>query len=261
MVKLIVADMDGTLLDDNKRLPADFWETEQLLHDKGILFAIASGRQFYNLAEVFDRIKDRILFLADNGTFVWYRGEELFTNPLGKAAAGIIIETGRKIPDAYLILCGKKAAYIENHDERFLKILYRHYSKVEVVEDLTKVEDMILKVTLCDFRDSATNSASFYGYLGKDYNVAVSGLNWLDITNSSANKGSALVKIQQKLGITSDETVAFGDYLNDIEMMAAAKYSYAMKNAHPEIMRVSGYVTAFDNNESGVTKAIRGLIL
>ncbi len=261
MIQLIVADMDGTLLDNNKQLPADFWETEQLLHDKNILFAVASGRQFYNLIEVFDKIKERTIFLADNGTFIWYKGETLFIDPLDGNAANTIILTGRKIPDAYLILCGKNAAYVENSDERFLKILYQHYSKVEIVEDLTKVDDVILKVTLADFRSSETNSATFYKYLKTDLNVAVSGLNWLDITNRSANKGNGLKKIQQKLGISFDETMVFGDFLNDLEMMASAKYSYAMKNAHPEILKVSGFVTAFDNNESGVTKTIREFIL
>ena len=53
--------------------------------------------------------------------------------------------------------------------------------------------------------------------------------------------------------------MVFGDYLNDLEMMQNAKYSYAMKNAHPEIIKVSNFVTKYDNNENGVVRTIREL--
>ena len=86
-IKLIVSDLDGTLLDANHQLPTDFWKVEQQLHDNNILLAIASGRQFYNIIEIFDSIKDRTLFLAENGTYAFYKGKELFVNPLLKATA------------------------------------------------------------------------------------------------------------------------------------------------------------------------------
>ena len=77
-IKLIVSDLDGTLLDSNHNLPTNFWEIEQQLADKNILFAIASGRQLFNIISLFDRIKERTLFLAENGTFAYYKDEELF---------------------------------------------------------------------------------------------------------------------------------------------------------------------------------------
>lgn len=70
MIKLVVTDMDGTLLNDNHQLPENFWEIEQQLTAKGIVFAVASGRQYYNLIERFESIQHRLLVLADNGTFV-----------------------------------------------------------------------------------------------------------------------------------------------------------------------------------------------
>jgi len=260
MIKLIVSDMDGTLLSDEKKLPSDFWETEKRLHEKGIIFAIASGRQYYNLIEVFDTIKDRMLFLAENGTYVFYNGDELFVNPLDRNRANEIIKTAREIPDCYIILCGKNAAYIENSDERFLTTLFQHYSKVETTADLTTVDDSILKVTLCDFRNSETNSFTYFNSFKNDCKVTVSGKNWVDITDMSANKGNALLKIQEKLKISNDETVVFGDFMNDFEMMSNATNSYAMKNAHPEILRISKFATDFDNNNNGVTEIINKLI-
>ena len=73
----------------------------------------------------------------------------------------------------------------------------------------------------------------------------------------SANKGVALQHIQKVLNIKPEETMVFGDMFNDLEMIQGAHHSYAMKNAHPEIIKAANFVTAFDNNNSGVVDVIK----
>ncbi|MGL5317497.1 MAG: HAD family hydrolase, partial [Bacteroidales bacterium] len=88
--------------------------------------------------------------------------------------------------------------------------------------------------------------------------VKVSGKIWLDISTKQANKGRAIECLQKHLGITAQETMVFGDYLNDLEMMQSAYYSYAMQNAHPELKAVSRFETD-SNEEDGVVKVLREL--
>ena len=252
--------MDGTLLDKNKKVGADFWATEARLHENGILFAVASGRQFYNLEAVLDSIKDRTLFLAENGTYAYYKGKEIFVKVLDKTAAAEFIKIGRTIENGFLIVCGKNSAYIESTNERFTAEVHKHYNRVTVVEDLMQVDDDILKFTMCDFNNAELNSYTYFEKFRTEFKVAVSGDIWLDITDFHANKGTAIVAIQEQFGITYDETVVFGDYLNDIEMMQTAKYNYAMKNAHPEIIKMAGFITEFDNDNNGVSRAIEALV-
>ena len=142
-----------------------------------------------------------------------------------------------------------------------MKEIGNFYKKFEIVEDLKRVEDVVFKVTLCDFMDAERNSYLYYKDYEKDYKIAVGGKIWLDISNPNADKGNAIKKIQEKFGITFEETVVFGDFLNDLEMMKVAHYSYAMKNAHPEIIKASSFVTEFDNNNNGVLKTIKKLLL
>lgn len=260
-IKLIVSDLDGTLLNSKHELPSDFWEVEQKLNDKNILLAIASGRQLFNIMHVFDRIKARTIFLAENGTYAFYQGKEIFVNPMPNENAIDFIKIGRTVPNAFVILCGKNAAYVENTDERFLNEVQNYYTKLEIVPDLTQVKDTILKVTLCDFDDVPTNSYRYFKQFSSDFKVAISGTIWLDITSFTANKGVAIEKIQEQFNISFDQTMVFGDFLNDYEMMQNAKYSFAMKNAHPEIIKVSNYSTDFDNNNDGVTNAIKKFVL
>ncbi|MFO7720710.1 MAG: HAD hydrolase family protein, partial [Gillisia sp.] len=89
--------------------------------------------------------------------------------------------------------------------------------------------------------------------------VAIAANIFLDITSLTANKGNAIKGIQKELNISPDETLVFGDYLNDLEMMQNTKNSYAMKNARPEIIGASCFITLFDNNENGVLKTIAQL--
>ncbi|WP_416173829.1 HAD-IIB family hydrolase, partial [Clostridium perfringens] len=93
----------------------------------------------------------------------------------------------------------------------------------------------ILKVTICDFSASEFNSNNYYNEYRDKLQVTVSGEIWLDITAKGVNKGVAINKIQDMLGISHKETMVFGDYLNDLEMMGSAYYSYAMENAHDDL--------------------------
>ena len=251
-----MADMDGTLLDDSKSLSHNFWEIEEKLADKGIIFSVASGRQFYNLIEKFDKIKDRMLFLAENGTYVFYKGKEIHVNPLDKVSADKFLKIGRQIEGANLILCGKNSAYVESSDSKFLAEAQQFYKRIKRVNDLTEVEDDVLKVTVCDFKGAEKNAYHHFKEYEKEYKVAVAGKIWLDMTNVTANKGTAIQMIQKELGISFEETMVFGDFLNDMEMMQSGKHSYAMKNAHPEIIKASAFVTQFDNNNNGVMETI-----
>lgn len=261
MTKLIVTDMDGTLLNDTLKLPEAIWDVISHLHKKGILFAVASGRQYHTLAHIFDRVKDQMLFIAENGTYVVYKDELIYKSPLDAFAVKKFIDVGRNIPNTNMMLCGTETAYIEPSGERFLKEALSYYHRLEIVDNLFDVDADILKFTICDFGGSEENSYSYYKHFGKDYKVAISGEIWLDIMAAGANKGTALTKMQKKLGIKDSETIVFGDYLNDLEMMLVASNSYAMANAHPEILRISKFKTRFDNNNDGVIDTLKSLEL
>lgn len=261
MIKLVVTDMDGSLLNDAKQLPLDFFETADQLQHKGIVFAVASGRQYYTLQHEFYDLRDTTYFIAENGSYVAFRDELLHMDCIGRDQVLELIAQGRKVPNAFVILCGKDGAYAESSDVGFLEEARKYYNRFEIVDDLMQVKDTILKFTMCDFSNAEFNSLKHFEKYGDGLKVTVGGKLYLDITNRSANKGNALRQLQQRLGITKDQTLVFGDYLNDLEMMDAAAYSYAMKNAHPEILQAANFITEFDNNHNGVTQTIRQLCL
>jgi Cof subfamily protein (haloacid dehalogenase superfamily) len=259
-IGLIATDLDGTLLDDKKNINPSFWDVHKRIINDGILFIAASGRQVYTLEEQFRKIENDIIILAENGTLVKYRGKEILLNELPLEAARFFVEKGRGVPDTDVILCGKTSAYVESTNEAFWRDAAQYYKKLQLVDDLCLVEDTILKVTLWDHKNAEKYSYTHFREFEDNFKIAVAGDAWLDITNITANKGSAINSIQKFFGVAFEETVIFGDYLNDVDMMGAGWYSYAMKNAHPQIKELARFQTRLDNNENGVVETIKELL-
>ncbi|TXH21461.1 MAG: HAD family hydrolase [Chitinophagaceae bacterium] len=261
MIKLIVTDLDGTLLDKNHQTNPEFWLMVKSLKADGITVAVASGRQYYNIIETVAPIKDDVYILSENGSFCMYQNEAFLVTPLTKKECLEIYNTSLPIPKSYPVFCGTKAAYIEDNDPYLINQLQYFMRKLEVVDHLMDVDDEIVKITIANFEDAEKIVYPHYEPYINNYKIAIAGLTWVDVTSSIANKGNALKTLQEKLDISYDETMAFGDYLNDLEMMSAAKYSYAMKNARPEIIKAANFITEFDNNNDGVFKTIQKTLL
>jgi Cof subfamily protein (haloacid dehalogenase superfamily) len=261
MIKLIASDMDGTLLDETGSIPEEFFEIYETLNSKDIIFAAASGRQYHTLVRDLDSIKENVIFIAENGSFVVHDNKELYSCYIDKSTVQEIILVGRGIDGAEMVLCGKKSAYIETNNLKFAEQVHKYYAKCEEVESLLDVDDDILKVAVCDFKGPANNSHKVFSPLYKDkLGVVISGELWLDLLNKAVNKGEALKYIQNKLNISSKETMAFGDYFNDVEMLQNAHHSYAMHNAPEGVKKHAKYI-AKSNKEHGVLDTIKKVVL
>ncbi|MEU1412264.1 Cof-type HAD-IIB family hydrolase [Streptomyces sp. NPDC005731] len=262
-IRLVVTDMDGTLLDGTGRIPEDLWPLLAELRRRGVLFNPASGRQYATLARQFADAGDGMVFVAENGTYVVRDGVELGSDPLDAAVAARVIRTTRRLAaegvDVGAVLCGKQSAYVERADEAFVAEAKRYYAVLRIVDDLTAVEDEFLKVALYDFGPVERTTAPALAPFAASHQVVVSGEHWVDIMNATANKGAALRRLQRELGITPAQTLVFGDYLNDLEMLDAAEWSFAMANAHPDVLRRARYV-APPNTENGVLRTITRLL-
>ncbi|MGV9567646.1 Cof-type HAD-IIB family hydrolase [Streptomyces sp. NPDC003480] len=262
-IRLVVTDMDGTLLDGDGRIPEGLWPLLAELRRRGVLFSPASGRQYATLAEQFADARDGMVFVAENGTYVVRDGAELASDPLDAPVAHRVVSTTRRLAadgvDVGAVLCGKRSAYVERTDDVFVAEAKRYYTLLETVEDLTAVEDEFLKVALFDFGPVERTTAPALKPFTSTHQVVVSGAHWVDIMNATANKGAALRRLQRELGVTPAQTLVFGDYLNDLEMLDAAEWSFAMANAHPDVIRRARHL-APAHTDNGVLRTITRLL-
>lgn len=260
MIKLIVSDMDGTLLDSSKNINPEFWDVYKKIKEKGIVFCVASGRQYYNLVANFEDMKKDLFFIAENGGFVAKGEEEIYSKALSKEIVTKLLDKTKEIKNVSVILGAKNAAYyIEDGNEKFITEISKYYKNIITVNDWNEVEEDILKVAVYDFDCAETNSYPQYKALEEQVKIIVSSEHWLDVMHKDVNKGAAVAELQKQLNIGKNETLIFGDYMNDYEMMSCAEYSYAMANGHPKLIEAANF-TAPSNDENGVVRIIKEYI-
>lgn len=256
-IKLVAADMDGTLLNSKGELSPEFYPVFESMCEQNVLFAVSSGRQYYNLLKCFDSIKNRMAFIAENGAYVVYNNQPLHVVELSKESLPTFVNKARKIDGVYPILCGEKQAYVENDDPRFLYEAGLYFERRKIVDDILKVnDDRMLKIAICDFKSSAENSYPHFRSFQGQFQITVSGKVWLDISHNDATKGNAIKVLQKQFNISPEETMAFGDYMNDLDMIKNAYYGYAMDNAVPEVKAASRFI-APSNDENGVIEVLK----
>ncbi|WEO78207.1 Cof-type HAD-IIB family hydrolase [Cryobacterium sp. SO2] len=259
-IRLIASDMDGTLLDADGQVPENFWPVLDRLLAAGIVFVPASGRQYQTLQAVFgDRAG--LVYIAENGTNIVQDGTTIALETVVPAIIAPVVEWVRSTAaagaDLGIVLCGARSAYIERDDEAFVAHVRPYYAALEIVDDVlaAAAADDVLKLAIFDAGRAETRTGPAVLALGLPADVVISGENWVDIMRPGANKGKALIQLQKHLGISREQTMAFGDYLNDTELLDAAGHSYAVANAHQSI-RARARHQAPSNLDEGVITSI-----
>lgn len=256
MIKLIATDIDGTLLHSDHTLPEDLPELIQTLQAHNIIFSVASGRPYLTLKQSFESLSPNILYIADNGSHVVYQGKEIAVHAIDNSIITELILITRDISHAYSVVCTTNGAFVESAEPAFLAELEKYYVKYTVVDDLTKLNEQVIKYTVCDLNGAEQGSYPKFLPYKEKLQLSVAGFVWLDCMQKGVNKGTAIKEIQSLYHITPKESMAFGDYLNDLEMMQSVYYSFAMANAHEDLKKASRFETS-SNDEDGVTTKIK----
>lgn len=263
LIKIIFSDMDGTLLDDHNRLPDGFDELMFELKARNVLFAPASGRQYFSLLRSFPTYKDEFLFVAENGTLAIHHDHEIFSKAMTRAEADKVIAAGDGWSNIFRVFCGKKNAYyLESQATPENLFEFEKYFTLNVaVTSFADVDDEPLKISFFDItkRAAETIYPALYEKFNGPLQVDLSSDQWVDVMAANVNKGLAIRNVQRILNIAPEECAAFGDYLNDYAMLEAVGHSFAMANAHPDLKKIARYETV-SHNDAGVLVGIRRLI-
>lgn len=244
-IRLVASDMDNTLVGDDGQLPAQIWSTIEELRERGALFVPASGRQVTTLEEMFKPVSHHMPFISANGAMLVRDGEVLYSVRVEPEIIREVVELIRELSssgiDLGLLLIGEKGSYTERSDPRFVSEVQHYFHQLEVLDDLLDADDHVVKLAIYSF-DGLDEVLPRIAHYRDTHSIIFSADNWVDIQGQNVDKGVALEKLQEILGISRDETAVFGDYLNDMELMKAGTHSFAVANAHPDIIAASHYV-------------------
>lgn len=258
-VKLIVSDLDGTLLNSNHEVSKEFFELFKILKANNILFVAASGRPYYSMVEKLGAIKDDIIIVSENGGLAIKQDDLFISNTLESKNLITIANIVESIPETHPVFCTQNKAYFISKSDKLMDLLSEYYTNYQFIDDVSQIKEDVYKIALFHEKSSEQFIYPKVKHLEADFKVKVSANHWVDISENIANKGYVINHIQKLYNITPDQTMVFGDYNNDLEMLKLGHFSYAMENAHPNVKAVANYLTK-SNNDNGVEIIIKQLI-
>ena len=258
MIKLIVSDMDGTLVNDEKKIDENIYKILPKLKEMGTRFVVASGRQYPSLCKDFqEHVKD-VVNCSENGAFIMDNGKELYAKCMTKEQVKMSLDAAFAVEGMEPIVCAKHVTYTRDAGmKEFLESPKFNY-KMAMAEDLYNIEDDIIKISMIvvNGEDTVAMFRKVRAQLDESMNLVTSGEGCMDTGIYGVNKGTAVEALQGMWGITPEETMVFGDQYNDVEMFTRAHYSFAMEGAVEGVKKKARFI-AGSNNEGGVVKAIR----
>ena len=268
MIKLVVTDMNGTLLNANQQLDhARLAQVLQLLTQRQAYFAVCSGNQYRHLREVMaPLVADNLVYIAENGASIYWREQQIFDGALSaqQLAEFLTAYQAKVLPlqHAYVILTSSDRSYTSyGVAPALLEQASKFYANLQAV-DLNQVSAPIKKISLA-YRSgtAAEHVASLNTYFAGKLVAHDSGYGVIDLVRADVGKAAAVAFLQQQWQISATETVAFGDGANDVAMLQAAGQSYAMQNAPDFVQQVAQRVTKLDAEHSGVLATLETLLM
>ncbi len=258
--RLIVTDMDGTLLDGQRRLPPDFPALVQRLAARGIGWAIASGRQLANLQAQFAELGVALDIIAENGALAQLSGsaEPFFEDLTAADFFAEVIATARRVPGATPVLCGATCAWVDDAYPANFEAVGHYFSRSEhlPLDPLPPVR--ICKAAIYHPDAGGILWQRLAPFARADLRVIHSSPCWIDVQPARINKGRALAALLRQRGLEPAQAVVFGDYLNDAEMMTLGTHAVAMANAHPDLLALCPH-RAPANTDNGVVRYLHAL--
>ncbi len=246
MIKIIVSDLDGTLLPKGCQQlePTTITLIKELINKHHILFVAASGRQYSNIRRMFEPIQDQIAYICENGSLVVYQGEVLYKRSIAKELAKEVLQAIWKNASAEILLSGEDISYIQPKSEYFCNLIKNVMkNNVAIVDDVLSVEDEFLKISIYERNKIGASVYDWQRQFADQLTVVTSSPKWLDFTPKNSNKGKALEELLRKLEIPPSNCMAFGDEYNDIEMLNYVGYGFAMNHSPEEVKGSCQYRT------------------
>jgi Cof subfamily protein (haloacid dehalogenase superfamily) len=263
-VKLLIADVDGTLVTQSKQLTPRAIAAVARLRDAGIAFTVTSGRPPRGMAMLVEPLRLTSPIAAFNGgllvkpDLVTVLGQHTLPAAVAIAVADYLLGAGVDVwvyRGAEWFIRDPKAAHIDR-EQRTVEFA------PTVVADVRSVLDGAIKIVGVsdDAQGLARHEAELRARVGTHASAARSQPYYLDVTHPDANKGTVVRLCAEHFGLPTSAIATIGDMPNDVLMFALGGVSIAMGNASPEVQRAARYVTT-SNEEEGFANAVDRFVL
>lgn len=250
--KLVVFDIDGTLITNDHQLLDETAEAIKTLQKEGHMVMVATGRSYPIAKSVLDEAGITHCILS-NGAVAFSENKQIFSNPLDKEAMLKLIEVSdeNKIDIVFNGLMETKLRNKEFHPETKLAMESFGQALPDIDKNFHEKEDVYQIVALLGEEKMSAYEGKFPEFRfvrWHEYGV--------DVLPEKGSKAATLQIIAEQFGFEREDIIAFGDGNNDMEMIQYAGIGVAMGNGRDELKAVSDFVT-LSNDEGGIYHALR----
>ncbi len=260
LIRLIASDMDGTLLDEHSEVPPETYDLILALREKGVHFAASSGRRFDRLCQFFAPVRDKMDFVAANGAQVYVDGELVDREVFSHLGIRRLAKTVGKFESLHMALFDDEKSFLLDDEDKFVREIDKDLPNAERIWYLPGPDVSILKISIyCEDGHVMDYAYALSRELGDEFLFAPSGTHWIDALQRGVNKATGIEQIMAHHGITRDEVMAFGDSMNDYEIIRFVGTGCAMANGRPALKAVANRVIGY-NYDQAVQGEMRKLL-
>lgn len=271
-MKIIALDLDGTLLTTDKRLSPENEAALRRAAEAGVEIVPATGRYYSAIPDSVRKLPYIHYAITINGAQLWdlREGRSLYRAEIPWRRAVELLEELDKLPVIYDCYMDDRGWMSQSHQERAadfaptshsLELLQKLRTPVPELKAFLAQRGRDVQKVMMFFRDPELRLRSLEELSRRFPDLAVTSSipRNLELNSRDAQKGIALERLAEQLGVPREETMAFGDDLNDLSMLRAAGIGVAMGNAGAEIKAAADRVTA-SCDENGVAAALEELL-
>jgi Cof subfamily protein (haloacid dehalogenase superfamily) len=262
-IRLLISDVDGTLVTPQKALTARTCEAVNRLRDAGVALAITSSRPPRGLRMLVEPLRLTTPIAAYNGgLYAWPDMSVIDQIRLPADVARAVIRVIQSHGLSVWVYCGCDWFVLDRRGPHVGREERAVQFPATVVRDFDHMPGDAVKIVGVsdDLEAVARCEADAREEVGNQVSASRSQPYYLDVTHPRANKGNVVQRLAEMLGVTTGEIATIGDSANDVLMFARSGLSIAMGNASPEVQRAARRVTA-SNEQEGFARAVECYIL
>ncbi|WP_456276199.1 HAD family hydrolase [Bacillus sp. AK128] len=255
--KIVFLDIDGTILQPDHTIQDSTRNAIKQLQEQGIEVFLATGRPLHEIKEL-GRELNISSFIAYNGAYAIYEGQEVFKETMPGRDIDQLIEIAKANEHHLVFYTHEKNVFSSLEADIVKQFIETFHLKLNAEYDSSIHED-VLGITIITEKEEAV---THYQDDFKDIHftiVNVAGLtNCLDVIRQRVNKGVAVQAVLKRLDIPVESTIAFGDGMNDKEMLMTVGHGFAMGNCHSDLLQYAKHKTT-DVENDGIFNGLKSL--
>lgn len=254
--KILFLDIDGTILTPDDTIEDSTKTAISEMKKQDIEVVLATGRPIHEIKELGQELNISS-YIGYNGALGIFEGETIFAEPMPVEDVKYILEVAKENNHEVVLYTDSKN-YLTDLDSDLVKTFLEQFHLRQNDTFTEKVIDDILGITIITKEEDGEALYQFKDGIHLSQ-VNVEGMqHCFDVIRDKVNKGAGIQFLLNKLGIERESSIAFGDGMNDKEMLSFAGEGFAMGNAHPDLFQYAKHRTT-DVNDSGIYNGLKSL--